>query len=58
MKKLASYPSQAISYVDKGKFMVMLTTDIEKVISALVYFGTFPVRIMTYYNILAQNHSC
>ena len=44
MKKLVNYPGQAISYVDKGKFMVMLTTDIEKIVSALVYLGVFPVR--------------
>ena len=44
MKKMMNYPGQAISYVDKGKFMVMLTTDIEKIVSALVYFASIPVR--------------
>ena len=31
MCRLMKYPSQAIGYVGKGQFMVLLTTDVEKI---------------------------
>ena len=44
MKKLIKYPSQAINLVGKGQFIVMLTTDLDKIAYAFVELASFPVK--------------
>ena len=48
MRKLIKYPAQALSYLDKGQFIVLLTTDVERIANAVIYMPSFPVRIISF----------
>ena len=43
MRKLMKYPPQALSYLQKGQFIVILTSDIEKIAASVDKFTSIIV---------------
>ena len=45
MRKLIRYPPLGMNYVHQGKFMVLLSSDIDKVVAVLGCYPSILVRV-------------
>ena len=51
MRKLLRDPTQAFRYIDKGQFLVLLTTDVEKISTAAEFLPLIPVILEFFENL-------